>query len=215
MIKLALVDDHILLRNGLADLLQSKGFEITLQADNGSVLVNTLSAENMPQLILMDINMPLMDGFETTKWLTKHYPDIKVIALSMYDNETNIIKMIRAGARGYVLKYADVNELINAINAIAQSGYYYSDTVNYKLLNTITATKDKDAEKDDEVELSQKEITFLKLCCTELSYKDIAEEMYLSPKTVENYREALCAKLNIHTRVGLAMYAVKHKLVQL
>lgn len=215
MIKLALVDDHILLRNGLADLLQSKGFEITLQADNGSVLVNTLCAENMPQLILMDINMPLMDGFETTKWLTKHYPDIKVIALSMYDNETNIIKMIRAGARGYVLKYADVNELINAINAITQSGYYYSDTVNYKLLNTITATKDKDAEKDDEVELSQKEITFLKLCCTELSYKDIAEEMYLSPKTVENYREALCAKLNIHTRVGLAMYAVKHKLVQL
>jgi DNA-binding NarL/FixJ family response regulator len=131
----------------------------------------------------------------------------------MYDAETNIIKMIRSGARGYVLKYAEADELINAINTIAQSGFYYSDLVNYKLVNSIIATIPKI--NDKQPTFSDREITFLKHCCTELNYKEIASEMCLSPKTIENYREQLCAKLNIHSRVGLAMYAIRVGIVDI
>jgi two-component system, NarL family, invasion response regulator UvrY len=206
MINLVLVDDHILLRNGLANLLTSKGFNILFQASNGKEFIDNLLPSNLPDVVLMDINMPIMDGFETTQWLTKNYPAVKVIAVTMYDSETNIIKMIRAGARGYILKYDEPEELINAITIIAQSGFYYSDLVNFKLVNAAIGTSNKN---NVAISLNEKETTFLKLCCTELSYKDIAAEMYLSPKTIENYREQLCVKLEIHTRIGLVLYAIK------
>ena len=210
-INLVLVDDHVLLRNGLADLLENKGYNIVFQASNGKEFIENLVSTHVPDVVLMDINMPIMDGFETTLWLTQNYPNIKTIALSMYDAETNIVKMIRNGARGYVLKYAEPDELMNAIDTIAKSGFYYSDLVNYKLVNSILSTNPKTLQR--EVALTEKETIFLKHCCTELNYREIAELMCLSPKTIENYREQLCAKLDIHSRVGLAMYAVKNGLV--
>lgn len=206
-IKLVLVDDHILLRNGLAEMLSSKGFDILFQASNGKEFIENLLPTQLPSVVLMDINMPVMDGCETTEWLTKNYEQVKVLALSMYDDEINIIKMLRAGARGYVLKYADTDELLNAINTIAQSGFYYSDLVNYKLVNKIL---NKPASIKNEISLTEKELQFLQLCCSELSYKEIAAQMFLSPKTIENYREQLCAKIDTHTRVGLVMYAIKN-----
>lgn len=209
MISIVLVDDHVMLRNGLADVLKSKGYNILYQASNGKEFMDNLLPTHLPDIVLMDINMPIMDGFETTKWLTNNYPTIKVITLSMYDTEDNIIKMISNGARGYVLKYADTDELINAINTIAQSGFYYSDTVNYKLVNSIFNTKNKE---ENSVVITDKEKTFLQLCCTEKTYKEIAADMFLSPKTIENYREQLCEKLDIHTRVGLVLYAIKNNI---
>lgn len=205
--KLVLVDDHILLRNGLAEMLTNKGFEILFQASNGKEFIDNLLPKQLPAVVLMDINMPIMDGCETTEWLSKNYETVKVLALSMYDDEINIIKMLRAGARGYVLKYADAEELINAINTIALSGFYYSDLVNYKLVNNIL---NKPTETKSDIVLNKKEITFLQFCCSELSYKEIAAKMFLSPKTIENYREQLCAKIDTHTRVGLVMYAIKN-----
>jgi DNA-binding NarL/FixJ family response regulator len=119
--------------------------------------------------------------------------------------------MINSGARGYVLKYAEPDELINAINSIAKSGFYYSDSINHKLVNSIlTDTPKKPLDKNS---LTEKEIVFLKYCCTDLAFKEIAEQMGLSPKTVDRYREILFEKLEIHSRVGLAMYAVKNGLV--
>jgi DNA-binding NarL/FixJ family response regulator len=212
-INLVLVDDHILLRNGLADLLKNKGYNILFQASNGKEFIDNLLPVHKPDIVLMDINMPVMDGFETTLWLTKNHPDVKVIALSMYDSESNIIRMIHNGARGYVLKYAEADELINAINTIAKSGFYYSDLVNYKLVNSILSSNLPKEQKTEEAIITDKEITFLKLCCTEMTFKEIAEEMNLSPKTIDRYREILFEKLNINSRIGLAMYAVKNKLV--
>ena len=210
MINLALVDDHILLRNGLAGLLQAKGYNIIFQASNGKELQLALQNNIIPQIVLMDINMPIMDGFETTKWLSVHYPKVSVIALSMYDTETNIIKMLRAGAVGYVLKYAETEELINAIETTASSGFYYSDLINYKFVNAALSSNSK---KDDSIFFNEKEKIFINHCCTELSYKEIAGEMCLSPKTIENYREQVFQKLDIHTRVGLVMYAIKMGIV--
>jgi DNA-binding NarL/FixJ family response regulator len=212
-ISIVLVDDHVLLRNGLADLLKSNGFAVQFQSSNGKEFINNLISTQLPDIVLMDINMPIMDGFETTEWLSKNYPDIKVIALSMYDAEINIIKMIRCGARGYILKYAESNELILAINTIAQSGFYYSDLVNEKLVSSINEVKYPNFKK--EVELSDKEIAFLQYCCTEMNYKEIADILHLSPKTIDRYREILFAKLEIHSRTGLAMYAVRTGLVKI
>ena len=211
MINLALVDDHILLRNGLADLLKNKGFNILFQVSNGKELQLELQNNVIPQIILMDINMPIMDGFETTKWLSLHYSKINVLALSMYDTEINIIKMLRAGAVGYILKYAETEELINAIETTAKTGFYYSDLVNYKFVNDAL---NKSIKKDFSVSFTEKEITFINFCCSELSYKEIAEEMNLSPKTIENYREQVFLKLDIHTRVGLVMFAIKTGIVK-
>jgi two-component system, NarL family, invasion response regulator UvrY len=212
-INLVLVDDHILLRNGLADLLKNKGYNILFQASNGKEFIDNLLPTHLPDIVLMDINMPIMDGFETTLWLTKNHPDIKVIALSMYDAEDNIIKMIRNGARGYVLKYAEADELINAIDSIAKSGFYYSDLVNHKLVNSILSASPHKQNSLEKIIVTDKEVVFLKLCCTEMTFKEIADTMNLSPKTIDRYREILFDKLNIHSRVGLAMYAVKSGLV--
>lgn len=205
-IKIALVDDHIMLRNGLADMLTTKGFNILFQASNGKEFIDSLMPNQLPQIVLMDINMPIMDGFETTNWITKNYEKINVIALSMYDDEISVIKMIRAGARGYILKYAEPTELVSAIKTVFESGFYYTDLVNFRMVNNIMNTNNK---VEKEIILTDKEKIFLQYCCSDLTYKEIADKMFISPKTVENYREQLCLKIDTHTRVGLVMYAIK------
>jgi two-component system, NarL family, invasion response regulator UvrY len=214
MANLALTDDHILLRNGLASLLKNLGHSILFEADNGKDLTVKLNPGQLPDVILMDINMPEMDGCETTTWLRKHHPAVKVLALSMYNNESAIIRMLKAGAKGYILKDSRPQQLEAAIDAIMKQGFHYSELLNGKLIHAINQMGDTSTGLSTLVHLHEKETDFLKFCCTELTYKEIAEKLSVSPRTVDSYRDTLFEKLNVKTRIGLVMYAVKNGIVQ-
>ena len=203
-----LVDDHILLRNGLANLIQSFGnYKVLFEANDGKAFINKLNQKLLPDLVLLDINMPEMDGYETCLWLKENHPDIKVLALSMYDNESSIIRMFKAGAKGYILKDCEPIELKRALESIITKGFYYSEMVTGSLIRTIN---EKDNNSKNILTLNDREITFLKYVCTELTYKEIADKMFLSPRTIDGYRDDLFQKLNIKTRVGLVMFALKN-----
>jgi DNA-binding NarL/FixJ family response regulator len=211
---IALVDDHVLLRNGLAALLKDLGCTIVLEADNGVQLIEKLKTSPLPQIILMDINMPLMDGFESTLWLKKNYPNIKVLALSMLDDEQAIIRMIKNGARGYVLKDSDPDELSMAIESVMQKGFFHSELVSSKLIHALSQD-DGTANGTSPVFLTEKEIEFLKWVCTDLSYKEIAEKMHVSPRTIDGYRDAMHEKLDVKSRVSMAIFAIRKGIVSI
>jgi DNA-binding NarL/FixJ family response regulator len=213
-IKVVLVDDHALLRNGLANIVSELGYTVLYECRNGKELTEKISKSDTPDVILMDINMPEMDGFESTLWLKKNYPLVNVIALSMFDDEKCIIRMLKNGARGYVLKDISPYELKMAIDSVMTKGFYYSDLVSGSLLHSIN---DDDDDNSNEIKqllnLKAKDIEFLKLVCTEMTYKEIAEKMYLSPRTIDGYRDDLFQQLGIKSRVGLVLFAIKNGIV--
>jgi len=213
MPRIALVDDHSLLRIGLAQLVESLGFTVQSQSDNGKEFIEKLDQQSLPDLILMDINMPEMDRYSTTQWIKANQPGIKVLALSMYDNETSIIRMLKCGARGYILKDAEPGELRAAIDDVINKGFYYSDLVSGKLMHAINNLEDENGNLKHLVQLNARETDFLKYACTELTYKEIADKMFVSPRTIDGYRDALFEKLQLKTRVGLVMYAIKNGIV--
>jgi DNA-binding NarL/FixJ family response regulator len=211
MTKVALADDHTLLRNGLASLIESFGeYKVLFQADNGKQFIEKMKSGLIPDLVLMDIKMPVMDGHETALWLQENYPDIKILSLSMYDDEHSIIKMFKAGAKGYILKDCDPSELRAALHAIVSRGFYYSEMVTGNLIHSIN---EKGGNQKNKNLLNARETEFLKLAATELTYKEIADKLSVSPRTVDGYRDGLFEKLNVKTRVGLVMYAIKNGIV--
>lgn len=210
-----LVDDHVLLRNGLAKLVDSfGGYHVIFEADNGKDFTEKIGLHSMPDIVLLDINMPEMDGYDTALWLRRNFPLVKILALSMYDNENAIIRMFKAGAKGYILKDCEPSELRAALDGIMHKGFYYSELVTGRLIHTINKMDD-DQPGGGLTQLSEREVEFLKLACSELTYKEIAEKMFLSPRTIDGYRDALFEKLNIKTRVGLVMYAIKNGIFSL
>lgn len=212
-LSIALVDDHTLFRKGLLGLIEmvDENIDILFEADNGIDLQKKLDPENLPDIILMDINMPEMDGFESVIWLNKNYPDIKVLIVSMVENEDSIIKMLKLKVKGYLSKDVEPAELGAALNAIMSKGFYYTDFITGKLVHTLQS----EHERESLVALNEKEKKFIQLACSELTYNDIAGEMFVSPKTIDGYRNNLFEKLAVKSRVGLALYAVKHGLVKL
>jgi DNA-binding NarL/FixJ family response regulator len=215
MRKIALADDHTLLRNGLASLVQNFGYSVVAEADNGQELIDKITAGAEAELILMDINMPGKDGYETTLWLKENYPDVKVLALSMYDDETAIIRMLKSGAKGYILKDSEPGELRTAMESVLNKGFYYSEMVTGRLMRTITDMDDEQSSTKKLLNLSDREVDFLKFACSEMTYKEIASQMHLSPRTIDGYRDALFEKLDIKTRTGLAIYAIKNGVVKI
>jgi len=209
-------DDHVLLRNGLASLVTKLGYEVLFQASNGSDYIEEVKKGKVPDLALMDINMPVMDGYETTLWLKRNHPDVKVLALSMYDEEHSVIRMLKNGARGYILKDSEPAELKAALEAIVQKGFYYSEMVTGKLLHSIHKMDDSEESSAQSVhKLNAREIEFLKYVGTELTYKEIADQMKLSPRTIDGYRDALFEKLGLKSRVGLVIFAIKNGIVRI
>jgi two-component system, NarL family, invasion response regulator UvrY len=213
MANIVLVDDHVLLRNGLAELVKSLGHTVLFEADNGKDFTAKLNAKSLPDVVLMDINMSEMDGYETAQWIKINQPDIKVLALSMYDNETSIIRMLKCGAKGYILKDSEPAELKAAIHALLNKGFYYSDLVSGKLIHAINKIDDEGSDVNTVNNLNERETDFLKYSCTELTYKEIADKMFVSPRTIDGYRDTLFEKLHVKTRVGLVMYAIKNGIV--
>ena len=210
MATIALADDHVLLRTGLASMIRNFGHEVMFEANNGEEVMRLVQNGKEPDLILMDINMPVKDGYETSSWLKENHPEIKVLALSMLDDENAIIRMIKNGARGYLLKESEPGELRDAINAVLQKGFYYSEMVTGRLVHSISGHDTESYNSQQVIQLTEREIDFLKLACTEMTYKEIAAEMHLSPRTIDGYRDALFFKLDIKTRTGLVIYAIKN-----
>jgi DNA-binding NarL/FixJ family response regulator len=212
MTNVALVDDHALLRSGLAGVINTFGeYKVVFEADNGKQFIEQLKKNEKPDVVLMDITMPEMDGFETTKWIKNNVPDIKVLVLSMMDDDNSIIKMLQNGAKGYILKDSKPDILRTALREVSEKGFFLNDIVSAKLVHMINKGETSTGK---EIELSDKEKEFLKWCCTDKSYKEIAEEMHISPRAVESMRSNLFEKLETLSRVGLAMYAIRNGLVR-
>lgn len=214
-VSLAIVDDHQLFRDGMAELIEGFGaYDIVIEADSGKDFIAQLAHKKIPKIVLMDINMKEMDGFETAAWLRENHPEVKILALSMYENENAIIRMMRLGSRGYILKNIRKQELEQALSSVVTKGYYYTDLVTGKLIHAISNLDQQSpsANLREIVSLSEREMEFLKLVCTELTYRQIAEKMNLSIHTIDGYRNSLFEKLNIKSRVGLVLYAIKNKI---
>jgi DNA-binding NarL/FixJ family response regulator len=209
-INVVIVDDHVLFLQALNGLISNiEEFNVLTVLSNGKELVDYISSgEQQPDIVLMDIQMPIMDGIEATNWLNENRKDIKVLALSMECDEYTILRMLRAGAKGYLLKDIHPSVLKHALLEVHTKGFYFTETVTNTLLNSIEGSKN-----GNRIEFKVKELQFLKLCCSEMTYKEIAGKMFLSPKTIENYREALFEKINAKTRIGLVLYAIKEKIV--
>ena len=207
--KIAIVDDHTMFRRGLCSLINLfPGYTVVLDAANGNDFIRQLDPDMLPDILLLDIAMPEMDGFALATWLKNNHPTIRVLALSTMDSDIAIIRMIKAGARGYLLKDAEPSELRRAFDDVLSLGYYYNDLVSRKLLLSSGAGVQLER-------LTDREQTFLKLACSEKTYYEIAKEMFVSERTVDGYRDALFKKLQVTSRVGLVLYAVKNGLIQL
>lgn len=211
MLKIAIVDDHKLFAQSLEILINSfEGYEVIYHAHHGDDLIARIKSHPViPDLILLDVNMPVRNGLETMTWLQDQKTPTLVLALSMDDHEDTIIQMLHNGARGYILKDINPNELKDAMDNVTQKGFHYSEKVTHTLLS---ALQDK---SDNKLNLKDREIEFLKLACTERTYKQIAQEMYLSPKTIDGYREVLFQKLNVKSRIGLVLYAIEMNIVKI
>lgn len=212
-IQVALVDDHKLFRRGLVELINGfTDYKVVLEATNGKEFIQKLTLQPLPDLILLDVNMPEMDGYETAGWLRQHHPTVKILVLSMYDSEMAIIKMLKLGVKGYILKDAETHELKHALDDLSQKGFYYSDLVSGTLAKSLTKPV-VETHIQHVHGLNDREIEFLKLACTELTYKEIADQMCLSVRTIDGYREHLFEKLNIRSRVGLVLFAIRSKVI--
>jgi two-component system, NarL family, invasion response regulator UvrY len=212
-IKVALADDHLLLRSALATLINSFGdCRVLYQAGTGKELVEHFKTGIIPDVLILDLNMPDMDGFETADWMQKNFPNVNVLMLTMYDSELSLIRLLQAGVKGFLKKDIHPNELKFAINSVMQSGYYYSNHTTGKLVNLFRNNSEGNLSLHKAM-LTDQEIVFLKLACTDLTYKEVAQKMGLNPRSVDTLRDQLFTKLDVRSRVGLAMVAIRHGIV--
>jgi DNA-binding NarL/FixJ family response regulator len=203
-IKLAIADDHAILRKGIISLIESHDIQLAAEASNGQELLQQLRhLDTLPDICILDINMPVMNGYETLEAIKAQWPQLPVLALSMHDTELPIIKMVRAGAAGYLFKDGEPEELLTAIKSVVANGSYYSDyNANQKIVSQ------EAIDSGIAPNITDKEMVFLSWCCCDLGYKEIAERMNISPRTVESYAERLCRKLNVKSRIGLVLAAL-------
>ena len=207
---IVIVDDHVLIANALSSIISNfQSFEVLYICENGKDLQDKFGTHKIPDIILLDISMPIMNGFETAKWLKETHPKILIMALSMQDDEQSLIKMIKNGTKGYMLKNVHPTELENALIKISTNGHYFPEWATSKVFTSIS---ENGIQAESKIALSDREKEFLKYTVTEMNYREISEKMFCSPRTIENYRDSLFEKLELKTRVGLAVYAIKNGL---
>lgn len=211
-ITLGITDDHQLFLKSLSLLISSlQDFTILIEAMNGKDLIDKLESKKIePDIILLDVNMPVMDGKQTAEYLTQKFPAIKLVALSMKDDDATIISMIKAGCCAYLLKDIHPEDLNRALHEIYKKGYYNADAANINYRRLL-----QHQDKQSELQLTEKEKQFLQLACSDATYKQIASVMHVSERTVDGYRENLFKKLNVQSRTGMALEAIRKNIVSL
>lgn len=209
-IRLAIADDHKIFRNGLkATLEDCSNFDLIMEASNGKQLIAQLSSET-PDVILMDIKMPEMDGIQTTICIRQQYPHIKVLALSMFNEDKYIVDMMKAGASGYLLKNAEPEEIIEAISTVYHKDYYFNEHLSLTLIKQLAGSNHPGSSIPASLaDFNDREIEVLKLVCQEYSNQEIADKICLSVRTVEGYRARLFEKTRSKNLVGLVIFAIK------
>jgi DNA-binding NarL/FixJ family response regulator len=209
---IAIVDDHSMFRKGLGILIDLfPRYKVTLSAANGKDFIRQLEDAPLPDIVLMDIAMPEMDGYTLCTWVTLHHPSIRTLALSTMDSEAAIIRMISAGARGYLHKDAEADEIKLAFEEVMTFGHYFNEEMTRKLFRL---TGPGEGTADMEVSFTEEELSFLRLICSERSYDEIAWAMAIPTRRVEEYLESFFRRWHVRTRVGLAMIAVQQGLVK-
>lgn len=213
IIRVSMADDHILLRNALATLIDGFGnCRVIHQSGSGKELLQSINDGLIPDVVILDLNMPDMNGFETASWLQKNKPDILVLMLTMYDSELSLIRLLQAGVKGFLKKDIHPNELKLAIKSVVETGYYYSNHTTSKLANLFRNSGAGNNHLQKAM-LSDVEIEFLTLACSDLTYKEVAQKMGLNPRAVDTLRDQLFIKLDVKSRVGLALVAIRHGVV--
>ncbi len=212
-LKIAIVDDHTIFRQGIKLLLERRDeFEVIIEEDSGFGLMDKIKNGSEPEIIISDIEMPFMNGYEILKELQKLKLNSKVIILSMHDEDSVIVNLIELGARGFVSKTADVEDIVNAIKSVANTGYYFNDKISKALVKQLVNTN-KVEPKFSNVDLNSKEIDIIKLIVQEYTNQEIGEKLYLSKRTIDNYRNDILKKIGAKNTAGIVMFAVKMGLV--
>ena len=211
---IVLVDDHVVMRNGLKEVIELMGnYKIAAQYNNGWELVNDMPLKNVPDLIIMDLTMPILDGRQTLEWLKDNNHSYRILILTVNTPDSTIISLYKLGVRGYLEKNCSARELQRAIDNIIESGYHHNEFL-------VHALKEDDKPKTDVREqvlkkMTKRELDFMSLVCheDEYTYDQIADKLQVSRRTVDGYREALFEKFNIKSKTGLVLFAIRHKLL--
>lgn len=212
-IKVAIADDHVLFRKGIVAMLEMEGkFDIVLEANNGEELIQRIQFKEV-DVVLMDLEMPVMDGITATRELASLKPEVKVIFITSHDEDEMVMDAVNAGAKGYLLKDADPEEVVEAILSAWQNGFYFKENVSRLLLKGIVSKDLLKPRFDPKEVFTERENDVLKLLCQELTTKEIADKLSLSPRTVEGYRKIMQEKIGARNTVGLVIFAMKNNLV--
>ena len=213
IIKIAIADDYKIFREGLkVSLVADPSLQIIHESDNGEELLQNIEKEK-PDVILMDLKMPIMDGMEATQIIHKKFTDIRIIVVSMYEDDKFIIHLMEIGANGYLLKNSEPDEIRKAIHSVKENGYYFNDLVNKALLKKLVLKNNIKPSFNENIALTERELEVLKLICQEKTAMEIGKEIYLSPRSVEGIRQRLIEKIGVRNTAGLVMFAAKNGLV--
>lgn len=208
-LKIALADDHTLFRSALASVINKTGnFTVVIEAADGNELIEKIGEGVIPDITLLDLNMPGLDGYETARWLQSNYPEIHVLMVTMYHTEQTMIRLLQVGVKGFLTKDTELSELRSALNHVMKSGYYHTNNTTGRLINLFRKSQEHSTLMKSM--LTDMEYRFLRWVCTDLTYKEIAKEMHLNVRAVDNIRDTLFGKLEVKSRVGLVMYSIRH-----
>jgi two-component system, NarL family, invasion response regulator UvrY len=216
MIPVALAEENMLLRTALVQLIEGLGdYKIVLQASNGNELIRILQPEYLPELILLGLSLPHTDGVASAKTLSEKYPQLKIIALIGDEGEVPVAGMIKNGIRGYIKIDAGPKRIREALAHVLKNGFYIPHSLTGSLMHSFQHNYRADMYNNYLLRLTEREKEFMKFSCTEMTYKEIAQEMEISPRTVDGYRDGLFEKLGVKSRVGLALFAIRAGLVNI
>lgn len=213
--KILLVDDHTLFRNGLKTLLNSvPDFEVSAEASNGLEMLEKLKKE-LPDIVLLDIEMPQMNGIQAAEEAFKLYPDLKIITLSMYGEEDYYFKMVSLGVKGFLLKNSEIDDVVTAINSVLEGGSFFSQELLVNLVSNLKSTPTDESGTNDDNLLSDRELEILLHICKGESNNEIADALFISKRTVDKHRSNILAKTGCKNTANLVMYAIKNQLVEI